>query len=651
VEDGRQLRFADFEFRDDPRLPELSRRGVPVKLQEQPLRLLALLLGSPGKLVTREQLRTSIWPADTFVDFEHGLHRAVNKLRAALDESAATPLYIETIPRKGYRFICPVEPVTSGTNRASGDTPSGGPPKFPPASLRPPFPLHAAISALVLVCLAFIAGASLRSPAVGAMVTGERTISTSSVEARRLFLAAMDQLDADDDRGAAESFEAALKHDPGFASAHVYLAHCYSNLKNSSAAATHFERALQLAPSVSDAEQLFIEASYYGGVGQDQQRALAAYRSLAQLDPSHYWAVNNLALTLLADGFLEEAWPLMVRRSDLRPTLFDLAVQALVAIERAGGNQTEAGRMLLRAQQLAGEEAARKYPYAWIQFELREVGQRQMQGDLGGASMLTDKLLASLDDFQGKVRDEIAYRLTYTLISLGRLRQARTVAEAIRNGTGREFLVAVVAHAGGDWRPLADYLKRQVKTGVGMGPGTLWRLPDVGLYREADSVLNNLDRFGIQEDETPLLRGKLALSRGNLADARLHLRRSFDRALRQADHNAITPCALALAKALELTGDPDGAVATLEAALAAPQSPFAVGAGATQRGALIAELMRLQNGRGNYQRAQQLRADLEKLLLVADHDHPLRRWVQAGNQARTPGQGFKTGAASSPGHS
>jgi TolB-like protein/DNA-binding winged helix-turn-helix (wHTH) protein/Tfp pilus assembly protein PilF len=99
-------RFGPFEF--DERTGELRRGGYPIKLQEQPARVLALLLQNKDDLVTREQLRAHLWPDDTFVDFEHSLNTAIKKLREALDDSPDRPNYIETRPRKGYRFIAAV---------------------------------------------------------------------------------------------------------------------------------------------------------------------------------------------------------------------------------------------------------------------------------------------------------------------------------------------------------------------------------------------------------------------------------------------------------------------------------------------------------------------------------------------------------------
>lgn len=100
-------RFSVFEL--DVRTGELRKNGMRLRLQEQPFQVLAMLLERPGELVTRDDLRQKLWPADTFVDFDHGLNTAVNKLREVLADSAASPRYIETLPKRGYRFIYPVE--------------------------------------------------------------------------------------------------------------------------------------------------------------------------------------------------------------------------------------------------------------------------------------------------------------------------------------------------------------------------------------------------------------------------------------------------------------------------------------------------------------------------------------------------------------
>ena len=121
---GRIIRFGVFEA--DLAAGELRKNGRRVRLQEQPFQMLALLLERPGDVVAREELRQKLWPADTFVDFDHSLNTAVKKVREALGDSATSPRYVETIARRGYSFlatvdrvISPTQPDSPGTSEAS----------------------------------------------------------------------------------------------------------------------------------------------------------------------------------------------------------------------------------------------------------------------------------------------------------------------------------------------------------------------------------------------------------------------------------------------------------------------------------------------------------------------------------------------------
>ncbi len=110
---GQLFQFGHFEA--NLQLGELRRQGLKVRLQDQPFQILVMLLERPGKLVTREEIQKKLWPADTFVDFDHGLNNAINRLREALGDSADTPRFIETLPKKGYRFIAPVSGIAIAT--------------------------------------------------------------------------------------------------------------------------------------------------------------------------------------------------------------------------------------------------------------------------------------------------------------------------------------------------------------------------------------------------------------------------------------------------------------------------------------------------------------------------------------------------------
>jgi DNA-binding winged helix-turn-helix (wHTH) protein len=132
------LRFGMFEV--DLRAGEVRKQGARIKLQEQPFQVLKILLQRPGEVVTREELRSAIWQSDTFVDFDNGLNTAINKLREALGDSADSPRFIETLPRRGYRFIAPVD-------GAHGATLSGATAAVEPSSRK----IVVAVAAVALV--------------------------------------------------------------------------------------------------------------------------------------------------------------------------------------------------------------------------------------------------------------------------------------------------------------------------------------------------------------------------------------------------------------------------------------------------------------------------------------------------------------------
>jgi DNA-binding winged helix-turn-helix (wHTH) protein/tetratricopeptide (TPR) repeat protein len=143
------LRFGVFEV--DLRSGELRKQGVRIKLQEQPFHVLKILLERSSEVVTREELRSAIWQSDTFVDFDNGLNTSINKLREALGDSADSPRFVETLPRRGYRFIAPVT-ARDGTTRGTG---AGVSPVTTPRSRR------TIVTAAIVVLAVGIAGGVL----------------------------------------------------------------------------------------------------------------------------------------------------------------------------------------------------------------------------------------------------------------------------------------------------------------------------------------------------------------------------------------------------------------------------------------------------------------------------------------------------------
>ncbi len=119
---ARRYRFGTFEA--DAAVGELRRQGIRVKLNAQPFQVLCMLLDRPGELVTREEISRELWPDGTFVDYEHGVNSAVNRIRDALGDTAGSPRFVETLARRGYRFVAPVERIAPTETPPAASTPT-----------------------------------------------------------------------------------------------------------------------------------------------------------------------------------------------------------------------------------------------------------------------------------------------------------------------------------------------------------------------------------------------------------------------------------------------------------------------------------------------------------------------------------------------
>ena len=148
---------------------ELRTRGMRIRLQEQPFHILAYLLERPGEIVTRDELRQKLWPADTFVDFDHSLNTAVKKVREALGDSASNPRYLETVARRGYRFLAQIEFVETSLGNVAMETATSNTRPLHP-ELEVPIPRRSLTRALFgliqIMYLAFYLVALFRLPAI-----------------------------------------------------------------------------------------------------------------------------------------------------------------------------------------------------------------------------------------------------------------------------------------------------------------------------------------------------------------------------------------------------------------------------------------------------------------------------------------------------
>ena len=187
------VRFGAYEA--DLLSGELRKSGIRLKIQDRPFQILAILLEQPGLVVTREQLQKRLWPEDTFVDFEHGLNTAINKLRDALSDEADNPRFIETLPKRGYRFIAPVSASAAPRAHLHAVAPANAPTPFPspsgppanPSAVSPSepnaaaaksrLPTYFAASAMLLLCVALLAAWYFFSHSRGAAESSEIRIA------------------------------------------------------------------------------------------------------------------------------------------------------------------------------------------------------------------------------------------------------------------------------------------------------------------------------------------------------------------------------------------------------------------------------------------------------------------------------------------
>jgi len=192
-----RIRFAEFEA--DPHTEELFKAGVRLKLPHQSFCVLAMLLERPGQLVTRDELRTRLWPASTLVEYDQRLNAAVNRLREALLDSAEAPRFIETLPKRGYRFIATIEPVSRSSPEVTHSPPSRGAAASEPKpadsvhELSPPgtMPrqrkiLLAALAGLTAILLFTIAHFRMSAPAGSGAAFGRQLLPLASLPGRAM---------------------------------------------------------------------------------------------------------------------------------------------------------------------------------------------------------------------------------------------------------------------------------------------------------------------------------------------------------------------------------------------------------------------------------------------------------------------------------
>ena len=313
------VRFGVFE--DDLRSGELRRNGVKVKIQDLPLRALNLLLSRPNEVISREQFREALWPEDVFVDFDGGISSAIKRLRTALGDSADNPIFVETVDRRGYRWIAPVQHLEAlGESVVKNGAENGSEPvattvSAPPHAL-PRWLTVFALPVLALLFAVWIFRPSYRSAKAGTKSAEATASSPAAVplhaanrEAEELYLQGRyywEKRTPDSLNKAVDSFTQAIVHDPGYAPAYVGLADCFNLLSEYTVmpaseayprALAAAKKAVELDPQSSEAHASLAFVSFFGM--WDATTADREFQRAILLNPNnaaaHHWYATYLS--------------------------------------------------------------------------------------------------------------------------------------------------------------------------------------------------------------------------------------------------------------------------------------------------------------------------------------------------------------------
>jgi DNA-binding winged helix-turn-helix (wHTH) protein/tetratricopeptide (TPR) repeat protein len=317
---AQRLLFDDFELRLDS--GELLRAGSPVKLQPQPFKVLEVLASRSGEVVSREEIRQAVW-GDAFVDFDASLNFCVKEIRRALGDSATAPTFVETVPRRGYRFLRSV--------RTPSETSSPPPVKALPPPRPKPWSWLAPVGVTIglLVLLTFLVASRLRPvPAAPPSEEGGGKESLSSSEpANEAYLRGIYFIQHEEYDNAEASFQKAILLDQGFAPAYARLALALLNKPDKPAdpevVETAARQAVALDPNLAGAHAalgqiLFLRHLDWEGAGREFQRAL-------ELEPRNADAHISYSLYLAALGRHAEAIATVKRARELDPSLIGAA--------------------------------------------------------------------------------------------------------------------------------------------------------------------------------------------------------------------------------------------------------------------------------------------------------------------------------------
>jgi DNA-binding winged helix-turn-helix (wHTH) protein/tetratricopeptide (TPR) repeat protein len=782
----RIVRFGSFEV--DLRSEELYKSGIKLRLQEQPFRILAMLLERPGGVVTREELRRALWPSNTFVDFDHGVNTGIKKIREALGDSAENPRFVETLPRHGYRFIAPVIPqnhadlccgflpardgsaeMESLPPGAESATAVGKGPALSTRRRRADWALAALGLAAALIAAVAVIPKWLRSPGltfhqrdrvliagfenrtgeplfdgmleyalerelnnstfvnvvphdriadtlrlmkkppntrldaslgrevclrdggIRGLLTGRlehqgvsyflnasvmdpltgstlasfhqesagrdevpaavhrlsdevrrhlgeaitaagksgqtlEKATTPSLRALQLYSQAMALVNENEWHGAAALLDQTLKVDPEFTSAHIYLAHAYSNLEMEQQAAPHYEKAFALADKTTDRERFFILGSYYGRYRPDSAREIANYEALVRLYPDFFWGVNNLVGAYRRAGRWKESIPYVLRCAELRPQSYRLNHHAAFTLFYEGDDPTRVREWELRARKLIEPETVGLYPRetSWdVVFPATDAWQRN---DVESARKELSGALEFAESLHDKAREEYLANVGLAYPTLGNRRVAKKCLSGLVDPNERHFYLALTACFLCDSASLREYSVRLAReaplTDTSVSPILMTRaglLSEVQRGIEARATSQEWKNDPEFQPYLKAMQGELALARGKPIVGISLLETALQGIPRSRTFTYFLSSE-ALARAWDREGHLDEAIGALERASAEQSRVDIIHGFAWMR--IECELAQLYRRANRPLDAQRVERHLQRLLVYADSDFP-----------------------------
>ena len=423
------VRFGVFEA--DVWADELRKNGIRVKIQDLPFRALKLLLSRPDEIVTREEFRKELWPQDVFVDFDRGISSAIKRLRDALDDSADNPIFVETVDRRGYRWIAPVsrlEPQSTAPVKTAEE--KVGANALPStAALR-----RILVYALPVLVLGFAVWSfrpGYRSANADNKSIAPRQVSTlhaANREAEDYYLKGRfywNQRTPESLNQAVDSFTQAIVHDPGYSDAYVGLADCYNLLREYTMmpageayprALAAAKKAVELDESSSAAHASLAFVSFFGM--WDAGTADQEFRRAIDLDPNnanaHHWYATYLSAVRRFDESLNE----INRAQAVDPNSASILADKGRLLWVAG--RTQEALPLLRQLEQANPDAMS--PHRYLRFAYLEMGESagyiaEMKKE---AALLHDASLSAIAEaaekgfaargFEGMLRSQLEHQ-------------------------------------------------------------------------------------------------------------------------------------------------------------------------------------------------------------------------------------------------